>query len=433
MEPERPGWPTRSASHLLGWLRDAGLPFLRGADDAKLRAFALGMRAALRRTVAGPLPPTRGTPSPRAPIFAALGASDDVRILTDNRAAFRAKCEAVESAQRSIDCALFYLADDASGDTFARALESAAMRGVTVRLCADAYASVEKQYGPFGYAAGLTRGAVALADRLRSRGCEVQLLGTDHWCMHRKFLFVDRSVLILGGRNVADHYAQPGWRDLELSLRGPFAESFRGVVDATFREPTAEPVQAAGVLAGVPGHAGAAFAGAVSALVDEARTTVDIEHAYLLSQPWLSARLGAAVARGVRVRAFTNGPVSNDLPFMNWRLSLSLRDLVQLGVQVYRATSENTLHTKLVIADGRRVVFGSTNLDYYSPTYCAELDLAVESEALGAQLGAILEAGLASADTQAITPGSALAAELARECQSWSVARVFDYVLHDIQ
>lgn len=417
---------------MLGLLRDRGLPFLRGADDAKLRTFALGMRAALRRTFAGPLP-SGSVRRSSGPLFASLGPSDQVTILTDNRAAFLAKCAAVENARASVDCALFYLADDATGEKFAAALERAAARGVKVRLCADAYASVEKQYGPSGYSETPSRGALALVERLRARGCEAHLMGTDHWCMHRKFLFVDGSSLLLGGRNVADHYAEPGWRDLELSLRGPFAESFRQVIDATFGAPTAEPVPVPGVLAGVPGQAGKAFERAVSLLVDEAKTNIDIEHAYLLSQPWLMARLRAAVARGVRARAFTNGPVSNDLPFMNWRLAVSLRELVEIGVQVFRCTSSNTLHTKLVIADGHRIVFGSTNLDYYSPTYCAELDLAVESTSLGAELVAIIEAGLSLPDTEVLLPGSRPQAELENECRSWSVARVFDFLLHDIQ
>ncbi|HET9931295.1 MAG TPA: phosphatidylserine/phosphatidylglycerophosphate/cardiolipin synthase family protein [Polyangiaceae bacterium] len=430
MVPERPGWPTQGTSRLLGFLRDRGLPFLSGADDAKLRTLALGMRAAARRTMAGPLPPGTARRGDGA-IFATLGLEDRVRVLTDNRGAFLEKCELVEAARQSVDCALFYLADDATGERFAHALEQAAARGVKVRLCADAYASVEKQYGPFGYALPASRGSLALVERLRERGCEVHLMGTDHWCMHRKFLFVDRSQLVLGGRNVADHYAEPGWRDLELFLQGPFARSFTALVDGTFAAPTEEPACVPGVLAGVPGGAGRAFERAVSRLVDEARTSIDIEHAYLLSQPWLVERLRAAVNRGVRARAFTNGPRSNDLPFMNWRLAVSLRELLDAGVHVFRCAGVNTLHTKLIVADERKIVFGSTNLDYYSPTYCAELDIAIESASLGAELASIIEAGLALSDSEAVLPGTGTSLE--RECRGWSVSRVFDLLLHDIQ
>jgi phosphatidylserine/phosphatidylglycerophosphate/cardiolipin synthase-like enzyme len=168
--------------------------------------------------------------------------------------------------------------------------------------------------------------------------------------------------------------------------------------------------------------------------VKEARSTIDIEHAYLLSHPWLLELLGAAVRRGVRVRAFTNSGASNDLAFMNWRLATSVRSLVDAGVTVFRrSTRAATLHTKLIVADGRRVVFGSTNLDYYSPVYCAELDIAIESESLGAALTALVDEGIGDATTDAVLPGSRAAAGLDSECNPWSVSRVCDLVLHDIQ
>lgn len=423
-----PTWRTRATSRAFAFLRDRGLPFLRGADDATLRGLALGMRAAVHRRLAGPLDNAVGGEAS----FATLGDGDRVVLLPDNRAAFLAKCAAIEASSESIDCALYYLADDATGARFADALLAARARGVRVRLAADTYASIEKQYGPFGYERK-DRGAVALLEKLRAAGCEADLLGTGHWCMHRKFLFVDRTTLVLGGRNVANHYAEPGWRDLELLLEGPFAASFAAVVDGTFRAPTVPPTAVPGVLAGVPGGGGAAFARAVTSLVERAEKTLDIEHAYFLSHPWLLALLRAAVARGVRVRAFTNGSTSNDLPFMNWRLAMSARELVAAGVALHRRTGTATLHTKLFVADGRWIVFGSSNLDYYTPVFCAELDLAIESAELGARLTAIFEDGLNEPSTEAVLPGTASLAELEREASLWGVSRFFDLVLHDVQ
>lgn len=433
MAPERPGWPTQGVSSLLAFLRDRGLPFLRGADDAKLRTLALGIRAAVRRTAAGSHVHERADSSASKASFAHLGEEDHVRVLTDNRESFLAKCAAVDGATRSVDCALFYLEDDRTGARFADALERAAARGVRVRLCADAYATVEKQYGSFGYGPTPTRGSLVLLERLRARGCDVQLLGTDHWCMHRKFLFIDESELVLGGRNVADHYAEPGWRDLELVFRGPFARSFKGVIDGTFTRATESPPPSPGILAGVPGRSGDAFVHAVRLLVEQAETSVDIEHAYLLSHPWLVELLRSAVSRGVRVRALTNAARSNDLPFMNYRLAVSLRELRDAGVSVFRCANSDTLHTKLIVADGRRIVFGSTNLDYYSPVYCAELDVAVESRSLAAELVRIIEAGLRPEVAEPVLPTTRADSELNHECDSWSVSRVFDLVLHDIQ
>ena len=118
---------------------------------------------------------------------------------------------------------------------------------------------------------------------------------------------------------------------------------------------------------------------------------------------------------------------------MNYRLAVSLRELRDAGVAVFRCTSSDTLHTKLIIADGRRIVFGSTNLDYYSPVYCAELDVAIESRALAAELVTIIEAGLRPDGAEPVLPGTRADSELQTESGSWSVSRFFDLVLHDIQ
>lgn len=426
-----PGSITQAASRFLAFARDRGLPFLKSADDTALRTMALGIRSAALRLSRGPL---RSREEDTESSFVSLDERDRVTLLPDNREAFVAKCAAVERAQRSIDCALYYLADDATGARFADLLARASARGVRVRLGVDAHASVEKQYGPFGYATNASRGALALLETLRRAGCDVRLLGADAWSMHRKFLFVDREELVIGGRNVADHYAEQGWRDLELVLRGPFAESFGAAIDGTFARPTAAPPPARGVLVGVPGHSGAAFGRAIASLVEESKSTIDIEHAYLLSHPWLENGLRAAVERGVRVRAFSNSGASNDLPFMNWRLAVTARTLIDVGVRVFRrTTSAATLHTKLVIGDRRRVIFGSSNLDYYSPTFCAELDMAIDDADLGARLTAVIEAGLREPATQAVVPGAAAANDLERECSPWSVSRLCDLVMHDMQ
>lgn len=438
-----PGWAAKVAPRLLSALRDGGIPFLRGADDAALRTMALNLLSAGRRLRAGsiadeqkPFAVDDGFFAPIA--FARLAADDEPTLLPDNRAAFEAKCALVAEATSSIDVALYYLADDATGERFAALLEAAAQRGVRVRLAVDAHATEEKQFGPFGYESTPARGALVLLDRLREVGCEIHVLGGDRWAMHRKFLFVDRATLVLGGRNVADHYATPGWRDLELVFRGPFAMSFGAVVDRTFADilslPRARTDGVPGILEGVPRRTDGAFARAVSSLVEHARKTVDVEHAYLLSHPWLEEALVSAIVRGVRVRVFTNSGASNDLAFMNWRLATSTRALVEAGAHVYRRTAPGaTLHTKLVVGDRCRVVFGSSNLDYYSPVYCAELDVAIESEELGARLTTIIDAGLAEPTTREVRAGSPEAVALERECSPWSVSRVCDLVFHDLQ
>lgn len=421
---------------MLGFLRDRGAPFVRGADDATLRTLAVGLRAAARRTAARTRSRAHADDhaAPTGSTFVPLADEDAVTLLDDNGAAFEARCDAIDAAERTVDCALYYLADDETGRRFAEHLGRASARGVRVRLAVDRYASIEKQFGPFARELGATRGALVLLDTLERAGCEVHLLGDDTWAMHRKFLLVDEATLMFGGRNVADHYATPGWRDLDLAIRGPLARSLVAAATSTLDAPTCAPTHTPGVVIGMPGGGGRAYAGALADLVRSATATLDIEHAYVLSHTWLDAEIGAAVRRGVRVRVLTNSVASNDLPFMGWRLATTLRSLLRAGAEIFvRKEAGATLHTKLVVADRRRVLFGSTNLDYYSPAYCAELDLAIESERLGASLEAFIDRGTREDAVAAVLPGSIAAQDLERECSPWSVSRVCDLLIHDMQ
>jgi phosphatidylserine/phosphatidylglycerophosphate/cardiolipin synthase-like enzyme len=252
--------------------------------------------------------------------------------------------------------------------------------------------------------------------------------------MHRKFLALDRRRVLLGGRNVADHYASPGWRDLEIDLSGPFAARLAVALEGTFHERVEDLPPPDGVLLSGPDDRGEALVRAMREAIDYARATLDIEHAYLLSHPWFERAVGDAVRRGVRVRVASNSGESNDLGFMSWRLATSLEVLRRLGAQVYRRRGRGaTLHTKLVVADTRRVVFGSSNLDYFSPTFCAEADVGLDSEPLARALVSFFEAGLADPSTEAVRAGTDAHRSLLVECRPFSASRLFDLLLHEFQ
>jgi len=434
-----PGWVTRSISGGLGLLQRGGVPFLRGADERDLRGLALGIGTAARRITASAIvapPSSSGWAEDDVDPFLVLADDDRAALLSDNREAFEFKCAAVDAARESIDCALFYVADDDAGARFAAALTRAVARGVKVRLGVDRLVTIEKQYGPAGFAASAERGSWALLQRLEREGVGLHVLGDDRWCMHRKFLLVDGASLIIGGRNVADHYASDGWRDLEIHFTGPLARSFARVAELTFNRPLspASPESLKGVVLGVPGRRGAAFANAVTRLVERTRSTLDVEHAYVLEQAWFVEALARAIDRGVRVRLFTNSGTSNDLPFINWRMATTHRLLLRAGTSVHRRREAGaTLHTKAIVGDARYVVFGSTNLDYYSATYCAEVDLAIDSAILGGQLASFIEEGVQASSTEAVLAGTPAAAALARESRALSVSRCCDWLLHDMQ
>jgi cardiolipin synthase len=361
----------------------------------------------------------------RASLSGRFDAEDRLALLTDNAQAFAVRARLHAGARRAIDLATYYLQGDATGLATVAELAAAAARGVRVRVLADAYIMAKKEYEGLG-----AMGAVAA---LRQAGVTVSLFrdpARPYDANHRKMLIVDGEHLVLGGRNLADHYAGSAWRDVELHLTGPTARRAEALFARTLAgapEPPATPgeVLRATTPAALGAHDNFLY---LLACVGEARRTVDLENAYILDHDAVLRALAAARRRGVRVRVLTNSAETNDLEFANHRLYLSLRRLFEAGAEIHlRRGAGRTLHCKYFVVDDAWVSVGTSNLDYYSPRSCTEVNVHAESPALASLLTAWFERGLADA-----TPLGG-AEEIAAGLAASRVGRVFDALLRDVQ
>jgi cardiolipin synthase len=361
----------------------------------------------------------------REPPPGRFDAADALTILDDNAAAFAARARLVARAQHSVDLATYYLQDDATGRAVARALAAAVARGVRVRLVADAFIMRKKEREGLG--------SLRLFSELRAAGVDARLWrdgARPYDTNHRKLLLVDGAALLLGGRNIADHYAGAAWRDVELLVEGPSAASALPLFERTFHgqpEPAPRPaslVQAT-TPAGLGAHANFLY---LLGRVGRAERSVDIENAYFFAHPALRRALFSAVRRGVRARVFTNSAESNDLDFINHRLYAGLGEMLDAGVEVHlRRGRGRTLHAKYFVVDERWVSLGSSNLDYYSPRFCTEANVHADSPALAAGLGRFFERGIGEAER--LTSRAEIDAVLAAS----PVARAVDTFLKDAQ
>lgn len=329
-------------------------------------------------------------------LYGELHPDDRIELVTDNREAFAVRARLLPAAKKSIELSTYYIQGDEVGATTVRALVDAARRGVAVRVLVDEYVTRKKQFE------GLR--ALTMLDELQKGGVKVQAWrdrARPYDAQHRKLLVIDGETVVIGGRNYADHYAGPAWRDTELLLTGPSARDAQAVFDRSWAgapEPRDQP--------GLRFHA--------TAPADEDRNpiflfllqsaraalrTIDIENAYYIMHPSVQEQLVAARKRGVRVRLFTNSAESTDSEFGNWRFYTSYKQFIEAGGEVYlRLGRGRTLHSKYFVVDGEWVSLGSINLDYYSPRFCQEVNLQVRSERLGALLTTWFEGELAEAE-----------------------------------
>jgi len=114
-------------------------------------------------------------------------------------------------------------------------------------------------------------------------------------------------------------------------------------------------------------------------LIAQASTSLDLVQLEFLAgfiPDQIQSALLAAAARGVVVRVLLEKDVDDN--------ASRVPTLLAGGVQARLDGSSKTLHTKLVVADGHRVLVGSTNLSTSSLKYNHEANFLFEEDSIGA-------------------------------------------------
>ncbi len=102
------------------------------------------------------------------------------------------------------------------------------------------------------------------------------------------------------------------------------------------------------------------------------------------------AELVAARKRGVDVKVLLENEVEDNGP--------RITELTAAGIQAWIDTPTKYTHAKLFVVDGRKVLFGSTNMSYMSIQNNNETDLYIESLTVGAYFAAYADALYAAPD-----------------------------------
>ena len=362
-------------------------PFLR---PAAWRALPRELRAGHVGKLAGALPLGVADPGfelllrriDEAPLFR----GNRIEIFTDGRVAFDAMLAAIGGAASEILLEAYILKDDATGRSFASSLVSAARRGVTVRVLADAFGSAATQD--------------VFWEELRAERVDVRLfhpLVSALWYQplrdHRKILVVDRRAAFTGGMNIGDEYggSSPGggsgqraWRDTHARLDGPAAWELAVVFSEGWDRAGGPPFE----IAALPFDEAARPPGATVLVLDSSPGRGHAESASALAAI-------VAAARGVDVRILLPG--ESDVPLVRHAGHGSFRGLLARGVRLFEYRPA-VLHAKTVVADGRVSLVGSSNMDFRSFHFNAECNLVILDADVGARLEGQFHEDLAGAD-----------------------------------
>ena len=144
-----------------------------------------------------------------------------VRLLHSEVEAFGMRLERIETAQSSIDLSSYEISDDNTSGRFLVALLNAVERGVAVRVLVDGHIGDNLMPKPLMHY--LIEHGVAIRERPLNVRYQLEL-GRSR--LHDKLLIIDRTHLIIGGRNLEQKYFGMGDRkyiDREVYVDGQLA------------------------------------------------------------------------------------------------------------------------------------------------------------------------------------------------------------------
>jgi cardiolipin synthase len=316
---------------------------------------------------------------------APLTKGDAYVVLTDGGEAYPAMLEAIGRARHRVSFETYVYESGEVADRFTAAFEAAARRGVTVRIVLDAI--------------GAKRIDAEHVGRLEAAGCQVawfnEVSGYSleelNYRTHRKSLVVDGDVAFVGGIGVGDHWAMdtdggPRWRDTQIEVRGPAAVYVEGsfnenwiesgrIVDPDLLPHDDLPIGPADSIVVWSGPEGGASAMKLMYLlaIAAARTTIDIQSPYFVTDASTEWSLADARRRGVTIRLLMEGDITDAKP-VKFASREAYGRLLAQGIEIHEYQPA-MMHAKVMVVDGVLSVFGSANFDNRSMELNDELNI----------------------------------------------------------
>ncbi len=302
-------------------------------------------------------------------------------LAADSNAAIAEMAADIDAARETVHLCFYIWLADHNGIRIKDALIRAALRGVKVRVLADALGS--RQFIASPHWQELRATGVDARPALPVGGVLWTLIrGRVDLRNHRKLLVVDNAIAWCGSQNAADpefrvkaRYAP--WVDVMSRWEGPVARHCQFLFAGDWMAEQGDDITAllaprahtapageGGIVAQVIGTGPtlpfAAMNACFAELVHAARHELVVTTPYFVPDEQLLFALTSAARRGVRVVMVL--PRRNDSRVVAGASRSYYPALLEAGVQLYEFRP-GLLHAKTMVADGKAGLIGSANLD----------------------------------------------------------------------
>jgi cardiolipin synthase A/B len=358
-----------------------------------------------------------------------LTTGNDVKLLYDGPASYKAMFEAIEKARDHVNLEFYMIEDDEIGKEVSELLIKKRAQGVAVNLIYDSVGSLNTPPEFFNH--------------LRDAGVRVLQFNPINpfeasrgWRVnhrdHRKIAIVDGRIAFTGGINISNVYSSgssaklgsgsgsrppspkdPGWRDTNIRIAGPAVAELQKLFLATWEEQHGPPLparewfpqmkpqdnQLVHVIASGPDDPVPIIYATYVSAIQHAEKSVHFTMAYFVPDPQTLDALQDAARRGVDVTLVL--PSYTDFWAVFHAGRSHYEDLLEAGVKIYER-QDALLHAKTAVIDGVWSTVGSSNLDWRSFLHNSEVNAIILGTEFGAQMETMFSRDLKA--SRQITP-----------------------------
>lgn len=303
-----------------------------------------------------------GVPAPATTISAPTPAPGALSLLTEPDQSIEPIYRLLQTARHSIDLTMYELVDP----QLVEILETAAARGVAVRVCLDT--NREKAANKAAY------------DQLNAHGVHVMWAATRYAATHEKAIVVDGNVAAVMSLNLTSRYYDDT-RDFAVLDKQPAdVAAIEQVFNADFTHAKTRPPNGLDLVWSPGAEA------ALVELIREAHTSLLVENEEM-ALPALTSALIDAAHRGVQV-----GVVMTNQP--DWAADFDKLRRAGVAVRTYEPSAALYIHAKAIVADAgtaqQRVFVGSQNFSAASLQRNRELGLLTADPVLVAAIASTI-------------------------------------------
>lgn len=374
-------------------------------------------------------------------------AGNNVRLLQDGEATYRAMFLAIGAATDHINLESYKIEDDEVGRKLADMLLSKRAQGVQVHVVYDSVGSIGT---PRPYFERLAAGGVKVLEFNPVNPATAKKGWLVNNRDHRKLLVVDGRTAFVGGINFSRVHSggssarpaardpgQPAWRDTHLQIEGPAVEDFQKLFLQTWAKQKGAPLSGARyfpastarggekvrAIGSTPDDPHSLIYLALMSAIAGSQKHVYLTNAYFVPDPQFVDVLTGAAGRGVDVKLLLPGESDSGLAFHAGRSHYAA--LLRAGVKIYERRGA-FLHAKTATIDGVWSCVGSTNLDWRSFLHNDEIDAAILGRDFAGQMEAAFAADLQQSDAVDLERWKARPFQF--RLQEWA-ARLWEYWL----